>query len=33
LPAPPNTNAVSACEPHRAFIEAQLQLRRNAMAC
>ena len=22
----------SACEPHRAFIEAQLRLRRNAMA-
>jgi len=24
--------SVSACEPHRAFIEAQLRLRRNAMA-
>ena len=23
---------VSACEPHRGFIEAQLRLRRNAMA-
>ena len=32
LPAPPNSTAISACEPHRAFIEAQLQLRRNAMA-
>jgi transposase len=29
-PASPGT--VSACEPHRAFIEAQLRLRRNAMA-
>lgn len=24
--------AASACEPHRAFIESQLRLRRNAMA-
>ena len=24
--------SASACEPHRAFIEAQLRLRRNAMA-
>jgi transposase len=35
-PRPPTTAAVavtaSACEPHRAFIEAQLRLRRNAMA-
>ncbi len=23
---------LSACEPHRAFIEAQLRLKRNAMA-
>jgi hypothetical protein len=29
--APPPTS-VSACEPHRAFIEAQLRLRRNFMA-
>jgi transposase len=29
--APPAVSA-SACEPHRAFIEAQLRLRRNAMA-
>jgi hypothetical protein len=26
------TVTASACEPHRAFIEAQLRLRRNAMA-
>ena len=32
LPVSPNATAVSACEPHRTFIEAQLQLRRNAMA-
>ena len=36
IPPPrPPTSAVltaSACEPHRAFIEAQLRLRRNAMA-
>ena len=25
-------STISACEPHRAFIEAQLRLRRNAMA-
>lgn len=32
-PAPPAAAATaSACEPHRAFIEAQLRLRRNAMA-
>ena len=33
-PRPPTSVAVtaSACEPHRAFIEAQLRLRRNAMA-
>lgn len=32
-PRPPASPAtVSACEPHRAFIEAQLRLRRNAMA-
>jgi hypothetical protein len=33
-PRPPTSPAVtaSACEPHRAFIEAQLRLRRNAMA-
>ena len=33
-PRPPTSAAVtaSACEPHRAFIEAQLRLRRNAMA-
>ena len=30
-PAPPAVTA-SACEPHRDFIEAQLRLRRNAMA-
>ena len=28
--SPPPTS--SACEPHRAFIEAQLRLRRNAVA-
>ncbi len=32
LPAPPNTTAVLACEPHRTSIEAQLKLRLNAMA-
>ena len=38
LPRPPasapvaTTATASACEPHRAFIEAQLRLRRNAMA-
>lgn len=33
-PRPPTsvTSTVSICEPHRTFIEAQLQLRRNAMA-
>ena len=33
-PRPPTSVAAttSACEPHRAFIEAQLRLRRNAMA-
>jgi len=33
-PRPPTSVGVtaSACEPHRAFIEAQLRLRRNAMA-
>lgn len=31
MPARP-ANRVSACEPHRDFIEAQLRLRRNAMA-
>ena len=38
-PAPPSaptpvaaTATASACEPHRGFIEAQLRLRRNAMA-
>lgn len=33
-PRPPTTTAaaVSSCEPHRAFIEAQLRLRRNATA-
>ena len=36
-PRPPaataaHAGAVSACEPHRSFIEAQLRLRRNAMA-
>lgn len=32
-PRPPASPAtISACEPHRAFIEAQLRLRRNAMA-
>jgi hypothetical protein len=30
-PAPPAVTA-SACEPHRDFVEAQLRLRRNAMA-
>ena len=30
-PAPTSTS-VSACEPHRAFIEAQLRLKRNFMA-
>ena len=28
----PVAATASACEPHRAFIEAQLRLRRNAMA-
>jgi hypothetical protein len=33
-PRPPTATAaaVSSCEPHRAFIEAQLRLRRNATA-
>ena len=31
-PAPAVTPTASACEPHRAFIEAQLRLRRNAVA-
>jgi len=32
-PRPPASPAtISACEPHRAFIETQLRLRRNAMA-
>lgn len=33
-PRPPTPAAatVSACEPHRAFVEAQLRLQRNAMA-
>ena len=35
-PRPPTPTAVAAsvstCEPHRDFIEAQLRLRRNAMA-
>ncbi len=32
-PRPPASPAtISACEPHRAFIEAQLRLRRNAVA-
>ncbi len=32
-PLPPRSpGAISACEPHRGFIEAQLRLRRNAMA-
>lgn len=33
-PRPPTPTAVgsSSCEPHRAFIEAQLRLRRNAIA-
>ena len=32
-PRPPASPAtISACEPHRTFIEAQLRLRRNAMA-
>ena len=26
------TQSASICEPHRSFIEAQLRLRRNAMA-
>ena len=29
---PRSPGAISACEPHRGFIEAQLRLRRNAMA-
>lgn len=32
LAPPVNFTAISACEPHRAFIESQLKLRRNAMA-
>ena len=31
-PPAPNPATVSACEPHRAFIEAQVRLRRNATA-
>ena len=31
-PTPPPATTTSACEPHRAFIEAQLRLRRNATA-
>ncbi|MDR5738019.1 IS21 family transposase [Caballeronia sp. LZ016] len=32
-PCPPTKGSqISACEPHREFIEAQLRLRRNAMA-
>ena len=31
-PPTPTTTSVSACEPHRAFVEAQLRLQRNAMA-
>lgn len=31
-PPTPTTVADSLCEPHRAFIEAQLRLKRNAMA-
>ena len=31
-PGPGAVPTVSACEPHRAFIEEQLRLRRNAMA-
>ena len=31
-PPTPNTVADSLCEPHRAFIEGQLRLKRNAMA-
>jgi hypothetical protein len=32
-PAPTTTpTSLSACEPHRAFIEAQLRLKRNFMA-
>lgn len=33
-PRPPTSTvpSVSACEPHRSFIEAQLRLRRNAVA-
>lgn len=32
-PCPPTKGSqISACEPHRGFIEAQLRLRRNAMA-
>ena len=32
LPPAPSRPSTSACEPHRAFIEAQLQLRRNFTA-
>ena len=31
-PTSPSAATASACEPHRSFIEAQLRLRRNAMA-
>jgi hypothetical protein len=31
-PRPPASKASSACEPHRAWIEAQVQLGRNAQA-
>ena len=31
-PRPPTQASVSRCEPHREFIEAQLRLKRNAMA-
>ena len=31
-PRPPAQTGVSRCEPHREFIEAQLRLKRNAMA-
>ncbi len=31
-PPAPAATSVSACEPHRAFIEAQLRLQRNATA-
>jgi transposase len=32
LPTRPGTSTPSACEPHRAWIEAQVQLGRNAMS-